>query len=80
MAIITVRNIPDDLYERLKRAARAHRRSLDSELISCLEAVLGREVVSVEERLARIRSMRAKIPPNAVSMKEIRQAIGKGRS
>ncbi|HNS57464.1 MAG TPA: Arc family DNA-binding protein, partial [Nitrosomonas europaea] len=37
---LTLKNIPDDVYERLKVAAEVHRRSLNSEIIVCLETVL----------------------------------------
>jgi plasmid stability protein len=51
---LTLKNIPDDLYERLKAAASVHRRSLNGEAIVCLERALGTAKISVEERLARI--------------------------
>ena len=34
---LTLKNVPDDIYERLKLAAQAHRRSINSEVIVCLE-------------------------------------------
>ena len=37
---ITLKNIPDDVYKRLKLSADTHRRSLNGEAIVCLEAVL----------------------------------------
>ena len=37
---VTLKNIPDAVYERLKAAAELHRRSLNSEAIVCLESVL----------------------------------------
>jgi len=37
MAILHVRNVPDDLYERLQKRAAAERRSLSAEIISILE-------------------------------------------
>jgi plasmid stability protein len=37
---LTLKNIPDDVYKRLKAAAESHRRSLNSEAIVCLETVL----------------------------------------
>ena len=37
---LTLKNIPDDVYTRLKLSAELHRRSLNSEAIVCLEAVL----------------------------------------
>jgi plasmid stability protein len=52
---LTLKNIPDDLYERLKAAASVHRRSLNGEAIVCLERALGPAKISVEERLKRVR-------------------------
>ncbi len=40
MATITIKNVPDDLHQRLKERAQRHRRSMNSEAIVCLEAVL----------------------------------------
>ncbi len=37
---LTLKNIPDDVYRRLKASAEAHRRSLNNEAIVCLEAML----------------------------------------
>ena len=37
---LTLKNIPDAVYERLKLSAEAHRRSMNSEAIVCLEQVL----------------------------------------
>jgi len=79
MASITLKNIPDDLHERLKAAARAHHRSINSELIHCLEVVLKPRPVSAEERLERMRRARPDIPPSGVSSEEIQEAIEQGR-
>jgi len=38
---ITIRNIPDELYERLKQRAAQNRRSLNSELLAVLENAVG---------------------------------------
>lgn len=56
---ITLKNIPDDVYSRLKAAAESHRRSINSEAIVCLEAVLMPARVRPDERLARARALRA---------------------
>ena len=58
---LTLKNIPDDVYERLKAAAAEHRRSLNSEAIVCLETVLKPVRVSPSERLERIRRLRAEL-------------------
>lgn len=59
---LTLKNIPDEVYERLKASAAMHRRSLNSEAIVCLESVLVPGRVSVGERLARARALRAALP------------------
>ena len=55
---LTLKNIPDEVYERLKLAAGMHRRSLNSEAIVCLETVLVPARLSSTERLARARELR----------------------
>ena len=60
-ATITLKNIPDEVYLRLKAAAQSHRRSLNSEAIVCLEAVLLPTRVPPGARLARARELRAKL-------------------
>ena len=79
MPSITLKNIPLDIYERLKEAARMHHRSLNSEVISCLEATLKPRRLSPEERLERLRRLRPAVSPEMVSPEDIRQAIDEGR-
>ncbi len=50
---LTLKNIPDEIYARLKTAAALHRRSLNSEAILCLETVLAPGSITPGERLAR---------------------------
>ena len=50
---LTLKNIPDVVYDRLKLSAESHHRSMNSEAIVCLEAVLLPAKVSSAERLAR---------------------------
>jgi antitoxin FitA len=56
---LTLKNIPDDVYERLKASAQLHRRSLNSEAIVCLETALIPAKMDPAERLARARQLRA---------------------
>lgn len=58
---ITLKNIPDEIYARLKSAAENHRRSINSEAIVCLETVLLPLRVQPSERLARARALRASL-------------------
>jgi antitoxin FitA len=59
---LTLKNIPDAVYERLKAVAETHRRSLNSEAIVCLESVLLPTKMAPGERLARARELRAALP------------------
>ena len=62
---LTLKNIPDAVYMRLKSAAEAHRRSLNSEAIVCLESVLLPTKIAPSERLARARELRAALTLSA---------------
>ena len=59
---ITLKSIPDEVYERLKAEPAAHRRSLNSKAIVCLETVLLLREMPSTERLARARALRASLP------------------
>lgn len=59
---LTLKNIPDEVYDRLKASAVLHRRSLNSEAIVCLESVLLPGRMSTDERLARVRGLRESLP------------------
>ena len=59
---LTLKNIPDAVYARLKIAALSHRRSMNSEAIVCLEAALAPAMPSAEEALARVRKLREALP------------------
>ncbi|WP_407353720.1 FitA-like ribbon-helix-helix domain-containing protein [Luteimonas sp. R10] len=76
---LTLKNIPDEVYERLKLAAQTHRRSLNSEAIVCLEAVLVPTRVAPSERLARARELRAGLAPSKFRAKDIDAAKRLGR-
>jgi len=57
---ITLKNIPDDLYERLKLSARAHRRSINSEVIVSPERALVSQQIDPDEMLVMARKLRKK--------------------
>lgn len=68
---LTLKNIPDDLYERLKVAAEMHRRSLNSEAIVCLETVLTPTKIAPSERLERARRLRAGLSTSQFQARDI---------
>lgn len=76
---LTLKNIPDEVYLRLKAAAQAHRRSLNSEAIVCLESVLMPQEVTPAERIARARALRAALDRADFSVAEIDAFKREGR-
>jgi len=76
---LTLKNIPDAVYERLKTAAEMHRRSMNSEAIVCLEAVLMSTKLAPSERLARARELRAALPQQMFRAIDIDLAKREGR-
>ena len=76
---LTLKNIPDDVYERLKMAAKAHRRSLNSEAIVCIEAALLPTQTTVAERLDRARRLRSGLGAGSFSAADIDRLKSEGR-
>ena len=79
MASVTIKNIPDELYEQLKESANAHRRSINSELIVCLERVLMPAKVSAAERLANAKELRDRVNVKRIDVSELDAAKRTGR-
>ena len=77
---LTLKNIPDDVYARLKLSAQAHRRSMNSEAIVCLEAMLLPAKVAPTERLARARALRGALPQGKFRARDIDALKKAGRS
>lgn len=76
---LTLKNIPDAVYDRLKLAAEMHRRSLNSEAIVCLESVLLPTKMMPSERIARARELRASLPAEKFRARDIDAAKREGR-
>ena len=76
---LTLKNIPDAVYERLKLSAETHRRSLNSEAIVCLESMLLPTRMMPAERLARARELRAALPKAKFRSRDMDVAKRAGR-
>jgi plasmid stability protein len=76
MPTLYVENVPEDLYEALKRQAKSHRKSIAAEVIALLEehVVTEAELAARRALLDRARRIRARRPtpsrpsPSAVEM------------
>jgi plasmid stability protein len=76
---LTLKNIPDEVYERLKVLAQLHRRSLNSEAIVCLETVLVPDKMRPAERLKRARELRATLSTQKFRAQDIDALKREGR-
>ena len=79
MATLTIKNLPDELYEELRRTATAHRRSIIAEATVLLERALGRRALTEAELAERARHLRAQSPPS-LTYDELRRAVEEGRA
>ena len=79
MANFTVKNIPDDLYDEIKKRAEEHRRSVNGEIIHSLEQVV-REPRAGYNRpnLDEIRALRARIAAPPLTEEFLEDAINQG--
>lgn len=80
MASITIKNIDPELYERLKKQAAEHRRSLNNEAIVCLErSLLSNPLPSAEELIKEGREMREMTAEYTITNEEIDRMKREGR-
>ena len=79
MFSITVKNIPDEIYERLKRSAKANRRSINSEIIVIIEDAVRSKKIAPEEMLVRARGLREKTANYTITDEEFTDAKNAGR-
>jgi len=75
---LTVRNIPDKIHKRLKERTKHTHRSINSEIISCLEEVLLNNKKEVEEILTRSEEIRSKLNFE-ISLADLEEAKKTGR-
>lgn len=81
MSTMTIRNIPEELVDGLKKAAKRHRRSVNQQVLVLLEeACLGKRggANDVEAELREIRELREGLRP--MSLAEIEAAKNDGRA
>jgi antitoxin FitA len=77
---LTLRNIPDEVYVRLRDSAATHRRSLNSEAISCLGSALVDNRISAAKRIERARELRRGLPKTAFRIAHVDKLKRLGRA
>jgi len=79
MATITVKNIPDDLYKKLKTTASIHRRSINNEIIFCIENTIKSKKIDPNEFIARIDDFYKKLSLPVLSDDKLKEYKQSGR-
>lgn len=79
MATITVKNIPEGLYKKLKQRAKSRNRSVNKEIIICIQESLESRRVDLKSFLARIEALNSQMPAPPLTDKMLRRARTVGR-
>ena len=75
---ITIRDIPDEVYEKLKQQAELHQRSINSEVIFYLKQMVRSHRSDPDQVIARAKQLKQQAN-GSLTLKEIQQAIDQGR-
>jgi plasmid stability protein len=70
LATLTLRDIPDDLIVGLEQLARAHGRSLDSQVIECLRREI-KDYAEAMSWLKEVEALRAELPDSSMPMDDL---------
>jgi len=79
MANLTVKDLPDSLYEKLKSQAHANRRSIAAEVTVLLERALGERATNEEDLHRRARRLRDRTPSHLTEETRT-EAVRRGRA
>jgi hypothetical protein len=79
MPNITIKDIPTNVYRKLKRMAELHRRSINSEVIHCIERAVSSQPIDPEAFLVRARALRVWTEAYPVTDQDFTQAKAAGR-
>jgi len=80
MATITIKNIPAEIHEQLRANAEQHHRSLNSEIIFCLENSLRRHAVDADAVVQEARVLRKTTRRFLLTNPILQQAKNRGRA
>jgi len=78
MATLTLRDIPNDLITGLEQLARAHGRSLDSQVVECLRREI-KDYAEAMSWLKEVEALRAELPDKPMPMDELVAATERDR-
>ncbi len=79
MKSLTLKNISDALYARIKKRAAEHHRSLNQEIITCLEHITSSTPIDATTILAKARELRCQSKGPLLTDKRLAQLKTAGR-
>jgi plasmid stability protein len=79
MVTLTIKDVPDKVHRMLKKKAEVNSRSLNKEIINCLEAAVSPTRPKPKDYLESIRHLRRKADLH-MTLEDIEKAIDDGRS
>lgn len=79
LTTFTVKNIPPGLYEKLKKSAERNRRSINSEIIVCIEKSVQSQALDINRIIAQARNLRSHTQAALLTDDELIKAIEDGR-
>ena len=79
MITVTIKNIPAQIYERIKAQAKANHRSINGEILSILEQAVSLPPIDVQATLERARKVRELTANYTITAEEIEKMINEGR-
>lgn len=79
MPNMTIKNVPEDLHEKLKKSAQVHGRSINNEVIYCLKRSLQGGRIDPESFLARVDALQKELSLPPLTDKILRKAREEGR-
>jgi plasmid stability protein len=72
---VSLKNVPDDIIEKLRVMAKRHHRSLQGELIAILEETVGNAKLSIDEAESRLGELRFETGDESTAwLRELRDA------
>ncbi|MHB8777835.1 MAG: FitA-like ribbon-helix-helix domain-containing protein [Anaerolineales bacterium] len=79
MVNITIKNIPEEIYERIKTQAKVNHRSINGEILSILEQAISIPPIDVEETLKRALKIRESTAHYVITNEELTKWKNEGR-
>jgi len=77
---LTIKGLPEPLYRRLKQQAEAHHRSLNGEIIACLQQALGPTRMDPTAWLAQAAALRERLKLKPLGRRQLQTARKAGRA